>query len=214
MGAIAGTIKHIGPVFNEIIGLSSANKRWKLSFQSYNYLPQDIQRLREMNEAYIELLRTRPFLINNIRRINPRKLRLQGSKMKRRWNSNEGSWKIPSPELDAVANKLISPDDKFSSATPLSNQPRTFLGENFLIGMAPWNAQRGDIIVQFWKTDMVALLRKDFEKDVYRVIGKLHLSTGYLENLKPVYKEWNNPVEGAEIMVIDIEIKTLCALTC
>jgi hypothetical protein len=51
-----------------------------------------------------------------------------------------------------------------------------FLGENFLIGMAPSNAQRGDIIVQFWKTDVVALLRKDFEKEVYRVIGKLYLS--------------------------------------
>jgi hypothetical protein len=215
MGAITGTIKHIGPAFNEIIGSSSANKRWKLSFQSYNYLSQDIRRLREMNEAYIELLRTRPLLTNDIRWINPRKLWSRGSKMKRRWDSNEESWKIPSPELDAVANELISPDDKFSSVAPLGDQqPRMFLGENFLIGMAPYNAKRGDIIVQFWKTDVVALLRKDFEKEVYRVIGKLHLSTGYLENLKPVYKEWNDPVEGAEMMVIDMEIETLCVLTC
>jgi hypothetical protein len=165
MGAIAGTIQHIGPGFNEIIGSSSANKRWKLSFQSYNYLPQDIKRLREMNEAYIELLRGQPFLRNDTQWINPRKLWLRGSKTKRRWDSNEDSWIIPSPELDEVPNELISADDKFSSAAPLGDQqPRMFLSENFLIGMAPSNAQRGDIIAQFWKTDVVALLRRDLRK--------------------------------------------------
>lgn len=108
-----------------------------------------------MNEAYIELLRSRPFLTSETRWINPRKLWSRGSKMKRRWDSNEDSWEIPSPELDAAQNELISPDDKVSSAALLGDQqPRMFLGENFLIGMAPSNAQRGDIIVQFWKTDV------------------------------------------------------------
>lgn len=32
LGAIAGTIKHIGPGFNEIVGSSSANKRWEVEF--------------------------------------------------------------------------------------------------------------------------------------------------------------------------------------
>jgi hypothetical protein len=82
-----------------------------------------------------------------------------------------------------------------------------------MMGLAPSWAREGDIICQFWKTDATALLRKEDETEIYRVVGRLHLNAGSLKDLKPVYLEWIDPSSGAESVLIQMDIKTLSALT-
>jgi hypothetical protein len=88
-----------------------------------------------------------------------------------------------------------------------------FLGSHLLLGSAPAEAQEGDLICLFWKIGVVALLRREEAYPVYRVIGKLYLSTGYLRNLEPVYRNFNEPIEGSPTMLIEMDIKTLSILT-
>jgi hypothetical protein len=66
-----------------------------------------------------------------------------------------------------------------------------FLGSNLLLGSAPAEAQKGDLICLFWDIGVVALPREEhaYQYPVFRVIGKLYLSTGYLRDLKPVYQD-------------------------
>jgi hypothetical protein len=93
------------------------------------------------------------------------------------------------------------------------SRPRMFLGSNLLLRSAPAEAQEGDLIFLFWNNGEVALLRIEDRSQVYRVIGKLYLSTGYLENLKPVYRNFIKPEERSATMLIEMDIKTLSILT-
>jgi hypothetical protein len=157
-------------------------------------------------------------------------------------------------------------------------EPRLFLSDKGIIGLAPPETELGDIICQFWATDVTAVLREEpssrslandamviderpernstegeapekpsvdntvdeptkseaaesevteqwvSESDdtqsevrqsesIYRIIGRAHLSTGYLENLEPTYHKWNEPPEDSECIDITMSIHTLAHLT-
>jgi hypothetical protein len=163
-----------------------------------------------------------------------------------------------------------------SPGTPC--EPRLFLSDKGIIGLAPPETELGDIICQFWATDVTAVLREEpcsrslandavviderpqgngtggkapekplvdntvdeptkseaaesevteqsvSESDdtqsevrqsesIYRIIGRAHLSTGYLKNLKPIYHKWNEPPEDSECIDIIMSIHTLAHLT-
>jgi len=163
-----------------------------------------------------------------------------------------------------------------SPGTPC--EPRLFLSNKEIIGLAPPGTELGDIICQFWATDVTAVLREEpssrslandavvidegpqgndtggeapekslvdntvdeptksgaaesevteqsvSESDdtqsevrqsesIYRIIGRAHLSTGYLKNLKPIHHKWNEPPEDSECMDITMSIHTLAHLT-
>jgi hypothetical protein len=93
------------------------------------------------------------------------------------------------------------------------SSPRLFLGSNLLLGLAPPEAKEGDVICHFWETDVVALLRKEIESGVYRIVGRVHLSTGYLRNLEPVYRDWIEPVKRADTIRIEMDVRALYKLT-
>jgi hypothetical protein len=93
------------------------------------------------------------------------------------------------------------------------SSPRLFLGSNLLLGLAPPEAKEGDVICHFWETDVVALLRKEIESGIYRIVGRVHLSTGYLRNLEPVYRDWVEPVKQADTIRIEMDVRTLYKLT-
>jgi len=163
----------------------------------------------------------------------------------------------------------------FPEALRTPCEPRLFLGDKGIIGLAPPEAELGDIICQFWGTDVTAVLRKEpsscslvndavviderpegnktggeapekplvnntvdeptkSESEVtelwdtesghtlsearqpeslYRIIGRVHLSTGYLKNLEPTYRKLNKPLEGSECIDITMNIHTLAHLT-
>lgn len=49
----------------------------------------------------------------------------------------------------------------FSESPRKPHEPRLFLGDNGIIGLASPEAELGDIICQFWGTDVTALLREE-----------------------------------------------------
>jgi hypothetical protein len=164
------------------------------------------------------------------------------------------------------------------------HEPRQFLGDNGIIGLAPHEAELGDIICQFWGTDATALLREEprshspldeavvvdeplgkkvpgkeapvesaignlvskgtdseaaesevqeswslepdgteaelrrpeaveYDEPIYRIIGRVHLSTGYLKDLEPTYRKFNKPPNGSTCIDIAMSIHTQAHLT-
>jgi hypothetical protein len=106
--------------------------------------------------------------------------------------------------------------DKPTLANPsvYPGKPRMFLGGDLLMGLAPAEAQIGDLICTFWNTDVATLLRREKSSGIYRVVGKADLSTGYLVNLQSEYRKWVTPKKGAKTLLIEMDIHTLALLTC
>jgi hypothetical protein len=93
-----------------------------------------------------------------------------------------------------------------------SSSPRLFLGSNFLLGSAPTNAKKGDVICRFWNSEVTALLRRR-EDSSYQVVGKMHLSTGYMDVSQPVFGGRIETRDGAKTMLIEMDLRTLSRLT-
>jgi hypothetical protein len=93
------------------------------------------------------------------------------------------------------------------------------------MGLIPTQAREGDIICHFWGCDVVTLLREEENKgggkaesesptSIYRVIGRVHLSTGSLDDdLTPYYDPWVHVPEDAVTVHIQMDIDTLHILT-
>ncbi|CZR60698.1 uncharacterized protein PAC_10594 [Phialocephala subalpina] len=96
--------------------------------------------------------------------------------------------------------------------TPSS--PCLFLGSNFLLGSVPANAKKGDIICQFWQTEVTALLRRVGNPPSFQIVGRVHLSTGYMNGLQPILRDRLEPKDGTKIMRIEMDLRTLSRLTC
>ena len=94
-----------------------------------------------------------------------------------------------------------------------SSSPRLFLGTNKLVGSVPANAKRGDIICQFWNTDVTALLRKRPGAAYFEVVGKVYLSTGYMDGLQAKFRERMAPKDGTKAVIIEMDLRTLSRLT-
>jgi hypothetical protein len=162
-----------------------------------------------------------------------------------RWDSNEAHWLSKNVDYitnfydasDRRTHSHRSKDDArshrsflstlFSSSPPhskalppeqpseTSSSPRLFLGNNFLLGSAPSNAKKGDVICQFWNTEVTALLRRrEDSSSSYQIVGKVHLSTGYMEGLQPVLGERIEPKDRAKTVLIEMDLRTLSRLTC
>jgi hypothetical protein len=172
----------------------------------------------------------------------------------------------------------------FSESPRKPHEPRLFLGDNGIIGLAPHEAELGDIICQFWGTDVTALLREEprshsppnealvvdeapgkkvpgkeapveseignlvsrgtdsdavesevkeswslepegteaerrqpaaveYDEPIYRIIGRVHLSTEYLKDLEPTYRKFNKSPDGSTCIDIAMSIYTLAHLT-
>jgi hypothetical protein len=100
-------------------------------------------------------------------------------------------------------------------ASKTSSSPRLFLGSNYLLGSAPSNTKKGDVICQFWNTEVTALLRRcEGPSSSYQVVGKVYLSTGYMEGLQAVFGERIEPKNRAKTMLIEMDLRTLSRLTC
>lgn len=216
--AITGEILDIGPTYQEMISSSSANRRWRLSFEKWYSLPLQVQTLREASEAYsLVLLDMTDQELAKICSIRPCDMYTKGIIAKSTWNGNDETWDHQEPDdqigrdTDDISSNTVLPD---STLIKEPEGPHMFLGNNCLMGLAPFEAAPGDKICQFWKSDVVALLRKEKDSSVYRVIGRLDLSRGYLEDLEPKYIEAGSLSLGEEVMIIEMDIRALGVLTC
>lgn len=212
-GAFGGRILHLGPNYTEMLSTYDANKKWKLSFESHYPLPQDVKKLREANESYgATLLAMADRDVSRVRGIEPRDMYSQAKRVDRLWDDNENDWFRQ--ELDNEVGRDMTDTPAITDSTPTSDRPRMFLGNNYLMGLVPQQAKEGDLICQFWKCDVVALLRLEESTGFYRIVGRVHLSTGSLRDLKPVYVDWKDPIENAQVIYIKMDINTLRLLTC
>jgi hypothetical protein len=212
-GATGSEVLHIGPSYNEIISSNMANKQWKSSFKDYYPLPQDVEELRGVYESYSILLNDPKRNFDKFRGILPSELYSKAIESDRVWNRNEKTW--DHQELDHQVGRDLNDSVSITNATFSKGSPRIFLGSNRVMGLVPGETIEGDIICQFWKTDVVAVLRKEDQGEIYRVVGRADISTGWLNaDLRPVYSHWKEPVEEAKTMVIQLEIETLAFLTC
>jgi hypothetical protein len=217
-GAIGGEIIHLGPTYDEFISDPRAGRAWKLSFENgYHDNPESLHLLRENNEAYSVLLHEmEEDKINKICAIHPG-MYSRAIDTVNSWQDKEYHWEHQ--ELDSL-KALVEDDETCIEDIGIGPpQPQLFLATNCFIGLVPKEAQCGDLLCQFWETNVVALLRKDQEDEgdesnVYRVIGRVDLSTAYLESLVPQYHEWHKPPRGTRTMILQMDLRTLSLLTC
>jgi len=211
-GAIAGKILHLGPTYHEMVSSSTANKKWRLSFGTHYSLPSDIQKLREANECYNQVLVSMSdTAVAKIRGIDPKELYSRGVKAKNSWSNDEGEWERDEP--DGKLEWEIDDQPRIVNPIATPTQCCMFLGDNHQIGLAPVEAKVGDVLCKFWKTNVVVVVREE-QKDIYRVVGRLDLFTGFLRDLEPVYLKFSEPDAGTETLIIQMDIKILSVLTC
>lgn len=216
VAAVGGEILHLGPTYEEMYSSSILYKDWRLSFDAYYASPADRLQLREINEAYDAfLLKHSEWISHGVFAIDPQEMYSRGTLLEDSWECIEADWS--SRQISGVTRwRSSSGLPTISYRSEKISNPRMFLGSNLLLGSAPAEAQEGDVICLFWNIGIVALLREEdrpADSRKYRVIGKLYLSTGRLQNLKPVYQNFIEARQGSETMLIEMDIKTLSILT-
>jgi hypothetical protein len=213
IAAIGGTILHLGPTCEEMISSSTLCKEWKLCFDAHYSSALARQKLREANEAYDSfLLKHSEWISHAVFCIHPQYMYSRATYINALWDDGDAYWSTR--KIVGQTHRRRSLDaPTISLSSRMSSRPRMFLGSDLLLGSAPAEAEEGDLICLFWKIGVVALLRREAAHPVYRVIGKLYLSTGYLRGLKPVYGNFNKPIKGSQTMLIEMDIKTLSILT-
>jgi hypothetical protein len=219
VGTVGGTILHVGPTFHELYSSSAVYKEWKRSFGKYYASPADIQRLREANEAYEEILfHSLGTVTANVHSINPLVFESSGTLLRGVWDSRIYRDAVEKIALEvSKENALNMPIGRsreelldLSASTPT---PRLFIGSGLLLGLGPPQAAEGDLLCQFDRTNVVAILRKEEARDIYRLIGGADLSTGHLEKQMPGSHERLVPTADAKSMAIRIDIRTLHKLS-
>ena len=219
IGTVGGTILHVGPTFHELYSSSAVYKEWKRSFGKYYSSPADIQRLREANEAYEEILFHKlGTVIANVHSINPSVFESSGTLLSGVWDSPLCQDAVEKIALEgSKENALNMPIGRaLEELLDLSTSTRTtrlFIGSGLLLGLGPPHAAEGDLLCQFDRTNVVAILRKEEEKDIYRLIGGADLSKGHLEKEMPGWRETIVPTADAKSMAIRMDIRTLHKLS-
>lgn len=213
-GALVGRVIHIGPTYEEMISSRQSNKKWISSFADYNSQPQELTSRREANEAYMAtLLSMNSQDVAKIHNVYPNASQQmfwsRAMVTTKRWRDKQYHWE--GGALGDDISLAIADAPILQAPNTTETQPRMFLGSNLHMGVSPSDTQIGDIICQFWETDTVALLRK--EGELYRVVGRVDLCRGRLEQLKPIYEPWNSIPETANQIIMQMDIDMLSFLT-
>jgi hypothetical protein len=214
VGAVGGTILHMGPTFHELYSSSAAYKEWKRSFGKYYSSPADIQTLRQANEAYEEFLfHNLGTATTNVRSINPLLFRSAGILLSGGVGSPHTQDDVENIALEVSKGNTLNMSIGLGREEPLGLSAsiptaRLFLGSGLLLGLGPTEAAEGDLLCQFDRTNVVAILRREEAKDTYRLVGSADLSTGHLEKGMP-----SRPTADVESMALSMNIRTLYKLT-
>lgn len=210
-GAVVGHIRHLGPTYTEMMSSSTANKKFKISIHDYYPGAYEGTRLREAYEAYYDrLLKMTDEETGKFCGLQPRERYSRGFLTDVVWSGDDRVFnqkKIDIPEWHWPDGLIIQ-----NPSREVSDR-RIFLGNRETMGLAPAEAQVGDLICLFWKTDVAALLRKEEDRDLYRIVGRLNISTPRVKGSRYLYVEWKEPHKDAKIVMIQMSILTLNELT-
>ncbi|KAH7346211.1 heterokaryon incompatibility protein-domain-containing protein [Rhexocercosporidium sp. MPI-PUGE-AT-0058] len=210
-GAFVDEIRHLGPTYTEMMSSSAANKAFKTSIhECYPHATTAVS-LREAYEAYYDRL---------LKMTTDDTIKVCGIQLQTRysrvfltdevWNAEKHIFnraKFDLPECNKT--------DKPSLENPQQDvdECRMFLGNRETMGLAPAEAQVGDVVCLFWRTDVAALLRKEETSSIYRIVGRLNISTAQTQGSKVVYEDWKEPQKGSKLIVLQMCIATLNVLT-
>ncbi|KAG4435344.1 hypothetical protein IFR05_009167 [Cadophora sp. M221] len=210
-GAFVDTIQHLGPTYKEMMSSSAAHKKFKISIHECHPDATKAIMLREAFEAYYDrLLKMTTEETGKVCGFQPQARYSRAFLTDVVWNDEEH--KFSQKKLDIA--KCDEPDEP-SLENPKQGVDgcRMFLGNRQAMGLAPPEAQVGDVVCQFWRTDVAALLRKEETSGLYRVVGRLDIARVRVHGSKDVYENWMESQEGAKMIVVQMGIATLSELT-
>ncbi|KAH6714205.1 heterokaryon incompatibility protein-domain-containing protein [Leptodontidium sp. MPI-SDFR-AT-0119] len=209
-GAFVDEIRHLGPTYKEMMSSSAANKKFKISIHECCPDATRAVWLREAYEAYYDrLLKMSTEEIGKVCGFQPQTRYSRAFRTNTDWNGDGRG--INREMIDVTKREELN---KPSLENPKQNVDgcRMFLGDRETMGLAPPEAQLGDVVCLFWKTDVAALLRKE-TSGPYRIVGRLNISTARVRGTKDVYENWMEPQKEAKIIVVQMAIATLNELT-
>lgn len=213
-GAFVDEIRHLGPTYKEMMSSSAANKKFKISIHECCPDATRAVWLREAYEAYYNrLLKMSTEETGKVCGFQPQARYSRGFLTNIDWNGDERDFNREM--LDIAKCEDTEELDKPSLENPKQNVDgcRMFLGNRETMGLAPPEAQLGDVVCLFWKTDVAALLRKEETSGLYQIVGRLNISTARVRGTKDVYENWMEPHKEAKIIVVQMAIATLNELT-
>jgi hypothetical protein len=217
-GAICAFVLKLGPSQDVLFEFPNEAKKWKHGLDNSHYgRPGDSEKLRSAYDLYFDRLSNlTDYEALKFRVISPLVMYSNVQETARPWNPEGEHW---SPQ-DLDRPDIIHPGDSPSiqlGPYSLGQHPLIFLATNYLMGLAPPQAQEGDVLCAFWGCNVVALLRRDdnvsagmlrLNDKVYRIIGRADLSTGDLQTGIESEKPWLEPSDGAGsvniIMCVDV----------
>ncbi|KAL8414516.1 hypothetical protein RB594_005666 [Gaeumannomyces avenae] len=153
-GYIAGRILHLGPTHDEYVGSHWHHSQWFRSWSHYYSEPSDLEQLREMEEQFSNKI-VSMYTDADVARVSA-------------WEDMASccfafsvlalSKYTPDGVVEAMKGK-ISTVKHSVSPQGTCRLPRRFLGSDRCLGMAPAEAQVGDLIVRFWNCNAAVVVR-------------------------------------------------------
>jgi hypothetical protein len=155
-GVFGGIISAVGPSYDDFVGNPVATRSWKVTISKCQVAKG---KLRQKNECFEgTLLKLDKPDLDTIHPIDPH---FSWRKLREKDNMNTSEL-IPifkfGPESEETENCR-------------SQQPYLFATRHGAIGLMPHNAREGDLLFQFWNSDVVAVVRSDGSHHM-RVIGR------------------------------------------
>jgi Heterokaryon incompatibility protein (HET) len=182
-GVFGGSISTVGPSYDEIIGIPDATRSWKVVLSKCQ---ADMEQLRKKNEGFMRvLLELDNADVDRVHPIDP-EFSWRWSKEMREILKEKDSMSRSEWELIPVFKFGPDPESK-KDGSP--QQLHLFATGDGTIGLMPHTAREGDLLFQFWDSDVVAVVRLDGSYHM-RVIGRAVIANDkYMEEekfLKPM----------------------------
>lgn len=199
-GLPSGVISIIGPTYSEIIGNPSALKKWTSMLSKEKTL--DVQALRRKNEGFLRVLQ---------KEMNQTDLR-QIAAIEPYFSWKMGGGFIFGPEhIDSALDSATS--SKIEDVT----EPRLFLTQHGAMGLIPPNAQKGDVIWQFCRSDVAAVVRKEgtsYPLQTSKIVGRAVVANNwYIKGSKFQFPEESRFTNESDIDDFFMDLRTLQLLT-
>jgi hypothetical protein len=210
-GLIEGEIIHLGPSYSDTVSSFEANKAWKNSFWKYYDHPQDLELLREQDEAYTAtLLDMDPTDLTRVCSLRDVHAIFEAYHLKQAWdNDDEAGVPFTARKEQCYSEDVLTPGITSNAIY----EPRRFLGSNTCMGLVPPEAEVGDFVCRFWGCDVAVILRLYGQR--FRIICRADMATGWVKtDRQPCTIRKTHRFEGGGVVIVPLTAHELQKLTC
>ncbi|EOO03226.1 putative heterokaryon incompatibility protein [Phaeoacremonium minimum UCRPA7] len=192
-GYIAGKIQHIGPKYSKFISSYAEEQAWVSSWHEYYSSADDLLNLRKMEDAYAaKIIDYSEHDLAHIRGYaRSRAVVWHAARSKHCHN------------YDSEMNILQKPGE----------DPVRFLGTEHCMGLAPPNAEPGDLVIRFWNCDAAIIVRQQ-NAQATKEVRRLYCLVGRADIAEPWDREVGPDVVGRDYMAIHEDESTLTFHDC